>query len=108
MGETAQHISKVNRGELLNILNVAFSEEWLAYYQYWIGAQVAKGPMRKIIAEEFIEHANEELKHAQWLSDRIIQLGGTPVIDPDEWKNALCANMKRRRMNMSKRCCGRT
>ena len=74
MGETAQHISKVNRGELLNILNVAFSEEWLAYYQYWIGAQVAKGPMRKIIAEEFIEHANEELKHAQWLSDRIIQL----------------------------------
>ena len=34
MGETAQHISKVNRGELLNILNVAFSEEWLAYYQY--------------------------------------------------------------------------
>lgn len=91
MGETAQHISKVNRGELLNILNVAFSEEWLAYYQYWIGAQVAKGPMRKIIAEEFIEHANEELKHAQWLSDRIIQLGGTPVIDPDEWeKRALC------------------
>ena len=81
MGETAQHISKVNRGELLNILNVAFSEEWLAYYQYWIGAQVAKGPMRKIIAEEFIEHANEELKHAQWLSDRI----------PDEWKKrALC------------------
>lgn len=108
MGETAQHISKVNRGELLNILNVAFSEEWLAYYQYWIGAQVAKGPMRKIIAEEFIEHANEELKHAQWLSDRIIQLGGTPVIDPDEWKNALCVNTKRRRMNMSKRCCGRT
>ena len=94
MGETAQHISKVNRGELLNILNVAFSEEWLAYYQYWIGAQVAKGPMRKIIAEEFIEHANEELKHAQWLSDHII--------------NALCANTKRRRMNMSKRCCGRT
>lgn len=108
MGETAQHISKVNRGELLNILNVAFSEEWLAYYQYWIGAQVAKGPMRKIIAEEFIEHANEELKHAQWLSDRIIQLGGTPLLTPTNGKNALCVNTKRRRMNMSKRCCGRT
>jgi len=38
MGQTAQHISKVNRDELLDILNVAFSEEWLAYYQYWIGA----------------------------------------------------------------------
>ena len=67
MGQTAQHISKVNRDELLDILNVAFSEEWLAYYQYWIGAQVAKGPMRKIVVEEFLEHANEELKHAQWL-----------------------------------------
>ena len=91
MGETAQHISKVNKEELLNILNIAYSEEWLAYYQYWIGAQVAKGPMRKEIAEEFLEHANEELKHAQLLVNRIIQLGGTPVIDPNEWeKQALC------------------
>lgn len=86
MGQTAQHISKVDHKELLDILNVAFSEEWLAYYQYWIGAQVAKGPMRKIITEEFMEHAHEELDHAKWLSDRIVQLGGTPVIDPDDWK----------------------
>lgn len=91
MGETAQHISHVNKEELLNILNIAFSEEWLAYYQYWIGAQIAKGPMRKEISEEFQEHAEEELKHAQWLSNRILQLGGTPIIDPKDWeKKALC------------------
>lgn len=91
MGETAQRISKVNRAELLDILNVAFSEEWLAYYQYWIGAQLAKGPMRKDVTAEFMEHAEEELKHAQMVCNRIIQLGGTPVIDPDEWKKrALC------------------
>ena len=91
MGETAQHISHVNKEELRNILNIAYSEEWLAYYQYWIGAQLAKGPMRKEISEEFLEHAGEELKHAQWLSDRIIQLGGTPVIDPKDWEEkALC------------------
>ncbi len=91
MGQMAEKISKVNHEELLKILNTAFAEEWLAYYQYWIGAQVAKGPMRPTIVAEFLKHANEELGHAQLLSDRIIQLGGTPVIDPADWKkHALC------------------
>lgn len=87
MGEMAQKISKVDRNELLDMLNVAFAEEWLAYYQYWLGAQVAVGPMRTSIVEEFMEHANEELKHAKMLSDRIIQLGGTPVLNPDNWSH---------------------
>lgn len=82
----AQKIVKVDKKELLDILNVAFAEEWLAYYQYWIGAQVAVGPMRKNIAEEFMEHAKEELEHAGELAKRIIELGGTPVLDPEDWK----------------------
>ncbi len=91
MGQMAEKISKVDHEELLKILNTAFAEEWLAYYQYWIGAQVAKGPMRSTIVAEFLKHANEELSHAQLLSDRIIQLGGTLVIDPADWqKHALC------------------
>jgi ferritin-like protein len=92
MGGTAQIISKVeNKDELINLLNCAFAEEWLAYYQYWVGAKVARGLERPKIVEEFIEHATEELKHADWLADRIIQLGATPIIDPDEWKiNASC------------------
>ena len=36
--------------------------------------------------KEFMEHAGEELKHADWLAERIIQLGGTPILDPSEWK----------------------
>ena len=68
MGEMAQKISKVDHEELLKVLNMAFAEEWLAYYQYWVGAQVAVGPMRTSIVEEFMEHANEELKHAKWES----------------------------------------
>lgn len=91
MGQVAQKISKVNHEELLEILNVAFAEEWLAYYQYWLGAQLAVGPMRKAIAAEFIEHANEELEHAQKVATRIITLGGTPVLNPNDWqKVALC------------------
>lgn len=91
MGQFAQKISNVDKDELLKILNIAYAEEWLAYYQYWIGAQVAVGPMRKAIAAEFIEHANEEFDHAQKLSARIIELGGTPVLNPADWQStALC------------------
>lgn len=87
MGEMAQKTSKTDIAKLLEMLNIAFAEEWLAYYQYWIGAQVATGPMRTSITAEFMEHAEEELKHAKWLSDRIIQLGGTPILDPKDFEN---------------------
>lgn len=91
MGERAQEISKVNHDDLLKILNIAYAEEWLAYYQYWVGAQVAVGPMRTTIQKEFLEHAKEEHDHAQKLSDRIIQLGGTPILNPNDWeKMARC------------------
>lgn len=86
MGEMAQKISKVDKEELLKALNCAFAEEWLAYYQYWLGAKVAEGLERPKVVAEFYEHADEELKHADWLADRIIQLGGVPVLDPDDWK----------------------
>ncbi|MBE6452704.1 MAG: ferritin [Alphaproteobacteria bacterium] len=92
MSNMAQKIIKLNKDELITELNAAFAEEWLAYYQYWIGAQVAVGPMRATIVEEFMEHANQELEHAKLISDRIIQLGGTPILDPAEWKNV--ANCK--------------
>lgn len=71
--------------ELIKLLNKAFADEWLAYYQYWIGAKIAVGIPRKEVAEELEEHAEEELKHAKMLSERIIQLGGTPVLEPKEW-----------------------
>ncbi|MBR5599544.1 MAG: ferritin [Alphaproteobacteria bacterium] len=86
MGEMAEKISKINKDELLNLLQSAFAEEWLAYYQYWIGAKVAEGVERPKVVEEFYEHAIEELKHADWLADRIIQLGGVPILNPLDWE----------------------
>jgi len=61
------------------------STEWLAYYQYWIGAQVVRWPIKSAVIAELIEHGNDELRHAQMLSDRIKQLGGTPLLEPKEW-----------------------
>lgn len=66
-------------------LNKAFADEWLAYYQYWVGAQVAVGIFREDVQAELLEHANEELGHAQKVADRIIELGGTPIVEPKEW-----------------------
>jgi bacterioferritin len=71
--------------ELINILNKALADEWLAYYQYWIGAKVVKGPMKDAVIAELELHATEELAHANLLVTRIVQLGGTPVLSPAEW-----------------------
>jgi bacterioferritin len=85
MGKEAIKVASVDVDKLLEMLNAALSEEWLAYYQYWIGARVMEGPMRSEVEPELLEHANEELEHAEMIADRIIQLGGTPVINPKDW-----------------------
>lgn len=85
MAETGRSIVKMDVDELLNLLNKALADEWLAYYQYWIGAKVVKGPMKDAVISELQLHATEELTHAELLATRIVQLGGTPVLSPDEW-----------------------
>jgi bacterioferritin len=85
MGTLGRKIVAVDVKKLIKLLNKALADEWLAYYQYWVGAKVATGLMREIVSEELTEHANEELKHANILADRILQLGGTPLLDPQSW-----------------------
>ena len=85
MAEIGRSIVRMDVEELLTLLNKALADEWLAYYQYWIGAKVVKGPMKDAVIAELELHATEELTHAQLLVGRIIQLGGTPVLSPDEW-----------------------
>ena len=43
MGKQAIKVASVDVDKLLWMLNAALSEEWLAYYQYWIGARLWKG-----------------------------------------------------------------
>jgi bacterioferritin len=88
MGKKGTEIAQkngMNVKELIKKLNKAYADEWLAYIQYWTGAQVIEGFMRPDVQKELTEHANEELGHAQKLSDRIIQLGGTPLLEPKEF-----------------------
>ena len=76
---------KLDVESLISQLNAALAEEWLAYYQYWIGALVVEGAMRPNVQSEFEEHANEERKHAEMIAKRIIELEGVPVLDPQKW-----------------------
>ena len=59
--------------------------EWLAYYQYWLGAKTVKGPMKEAVIAELLQHATDELRHADMVAGRIIQLGGTPVTERKKW-----------------------
>ena len=85
MGTKGREIVDMDVEELIKILNKAFSDEWLAYYQYWIGAKVVKGPMKEAVIAELVQHSADELRHADMVAMRIIQLGGTPVTKPEDW-----------------------
>ena len=85
MGTLGRKIVGTDVKDLLNQLNKAFSDEWLAYYQYWIGSKVVRGPNKEAVIAELTLHATEELNHATLLTTRIIQLGGTPVTKPQDW-----------------------
>lgn len=66
-------------------LNKAYADEWLAYYQYFIEAKVVKGIMKDAAIAELEQHAADELRHANMVADRILQLGGTPLLNPQDW-----------------------
>lgn len=87
MGKKAVDIANLDVEKLILMLNEALSEEWLAYYQYWIGARIMEGPMRSEIEPELLLHATQELGHAVLVVDRILQLGGTPVLNPNQWSS---------------------
>ncbi len=85
MGDRGRGILGIDVNEVLELLNHAFADEWLAYYQYWLGAKIAKGPMKESVIAELMQHSTDELRHADMIANRIVQLGGTPVTTPEKW-----------------------
>jgi bacterioferritin len=85
MGTRGRAVVNMDIEELLLMLQKAYCDEWFAYYQYWLGAKVIKGPMSDAVAAELLQHATEELNHANLVADRLIQLGGTPTLEPKQW-----------------------
>lgn len=85
LGKKAREILDIEANKVIRMLNNAYANEWLAYYQYWIGSKIVTGPMKKLAKHELNEHAYEELDHAGKIAERIIQLGGTPLLSPQNW-----------------------
>ena len=75
----------VDTAALIKLLRQAFCDEWLSYYQYWIGARIAVGKLAPALIPELNEHAADELEHAEKLAKRLSELDAEPVISPMEW-----------------------
>ncbi len=69
---------------IIRRLNELRSTELCSYLQYKQHAYMVVSLVGPGVREEFIEHANEELKHFDMLAERIQQLGGVPIFDPAE------------------------
>lgn len=85
MGTRGRQIVGLDVDGLLATLNRALADEWLAHYQYWVGSKVVMGPMKDAAVAELVQHAADEMRHAEMVSLRIVQLGGTPVLKPEDW-----------------------
>jgi len=71
-----------DRLQVLQLLNEALATEIVCVLRYRRHYFMARGIKARIAAEEFMEHATEELSHADRIAERIVQLGGEPNFDP--------------------------
>lgn len=71
------------REQIVKLLNDALATELVCVLRYKRHYFTAQGLNSPRIAEEFLEHANEESAHADKLAERIVQLGGEPDFNPD-------------------------
>jgi bacterioferritin len=75
---------KINRAELINLLNEDLAREYQAIISYVIYSQTIRGAAYNHIAAELEKHAVEELQHAILIAKQIDYLNGTPVKTPKE------------------------
>lgn len=70
----------ISKEKFIAELNKDLEWEYAAVVQYIQHAAVITGPEYDAITKELIIHSNEEMMHAQSLSDIITDLGGVPTV----------------------------
>ena len=73
----------VDRAAALTLLNDALATEIVCMLRYRRHYFMATGIHAQNVAQEFLQHANEEQNHADQIAERIVQLGGAPNLNPD-------------------------
>ncbi len=74
---------RADRKEVVRLLNEALATEIVCVLRYKRHYFMASGINAQSVAQEFLQHANEEQTHADQLAQRIVQLGGEPDLSPD-------------------------
>jgi len=74
---------KLDRKQVVSLLNEALATELVCVLRYKFHYYMATGIHSQSVKEEFKEHADEEQEHADWIAERIKQLGGKPEMNPD-------------------------
>lgn len=72
-----------DRKVIIKLLNEALATELVCVLRYKRHYFMAKGIHSESIKAEFLQHANEEMAHADRLAKRITELGGEPDFSPD-------------------------
>lgn len=71
-----------NREAVIKMLNEALATELVCINRYKRHYYTVSGRENAAIKAEFLEHAQEEQEHADWLAERIVQLNGDPDFNP--------------------------
>ncbi len=71
-----------DKQRVLDVLNEVLATELVCVLRYKNHYFMASGINAGPVAAEFLQHANEEQMHADWVAQRITQLGGVPNFDP--------------------------
>jgi bacterioferritin len=74
---------RANRETVIKLLNEALATEIVCVLRYKRHFFMATGINAQSVAQEFLQHANEEQVHADQIAQRIVQLGGEPNFSPD-------------------------
>jgi bacterioferritin len=69
--------------QAIGILNNVLASELVCVLRYKRHFFMAQGIHAEPIAQEFLQHANDEQLHADQVALRITQLGGAPNFDPE-------------------------
>ncbi len=73
---------KADVKQVLKVLNNVLATELVCVLRYKRHFYMAQGISSDSVKAEFLQHANEEQQHADWVAERITQLGGEPDFSP--------------------------
>jgi len=74
---------QADRDTVIRILNDALATEIVCVLRYKRHHFMATGIHAQSVAQEFLQHAQEEQAHADQIAERIVQLGGAPNFSPE-------------------------